>query len=113
MGKNSWFFLDLLKFPPLQCIYQKVHPYRGAFGFVGVSVLAIFYVGVSVLEEKSVGISVLDMRCGDGKVDFFGRYFGNSSNIVGDISYFKGSQRQNKGYFEPQNPQICFSNIEC
>ena len=23
LGKNSWFFLDLLKFPPLQCSYQK------------------------------------------------------------------------------------------
>ena len=42
----------------------------GAFGFVGVTVLAYFCVGVSVLEEKSVGISVLDMRCGDGKMDF-------------------------------------------
>ena len=66
-----------------------------------------------MLEEKSVGISVLNMRCGDGKMDFLGRYFGDSSNIVGDFSYFKGSQRQNKGYFEPQNSQICFSNIEC
>ena len=27
LGKNALFFLDLLKFPPLQCIHQKVHPY--------------------------------------------------------------------------------------
>ena len=25
-GKIPLFFLDLLKFPPLQCIHQKVHP---------------------------------------------------------------------------------------
>ena len=58
------------------------------------SVLAVFYIGVSVLEEKSVGISVLDMRCGDGKIDFFGRYFGDLSNSDGGFSRFKdkGSQ---------------------
>ena len=56
------------------------------------SVLAFFGVGISVFEEKSVGISVLDMRCGDGKMDFFGRYFGNLSNTVGEFSHFKGSQ---------------------
>ena len=69
-----------------------MHIVGGAFGFVGVSVLAVFYVGVSVLEEKSIGISVLDMRCGDGKMDFFGRYFGNLSNSDGVFSRFKGSQ---------------------
>ena len=48
--------------------------------------LAFFCVGISVFEEKSVGISVLEMPCGDGKKGFFGRYFGDSSNTVGEFS---------------------------
>ena len=43
---------------------------KGAYGLIGVTVLALFCVGVSVLEEKSIGISVLNIRCGDGKMDF-------------------------------------------
>ena len=62
------------------------------------SVLAFFCVGISVFEEKSVGISVLDMLRGDGKIDFFRRYFGYSSNIVGDFLYLKGFQSQNKSF---------------
>ena len=33
----------------------------GVYGFVGVSILAVFYVGVTVLEAKSVGILALDL----------------------------------------------------
>ena len=77
-----------------------------AYGFVGVSVLAFFCVGISVFEEKSVGISVLDMPCCDGKIDFFGRYFGDSSNIVGDFLYFKGCQSHKTKAFESHNSRI-------
>ena len=45
--------------------------FPGAYGFDGVTVLALFSVGVSVFEEKSDGISLSNMPCGDKKIGFY------------------------------------------